>query len=39
MRWDGRSLLSAPAVAPTQQPLAVRTDAEWAQVLEALPWV
>ena len=39
MRWDGAHLLSAPAVAPTQQPLAVRTDAEWAQVLGALPWV
>lgn len=39
MRWDGRHLLSAPAVAPTQQPLAVRTDEEWARVLEALPWV
>jgi DNA polymerase len=39
MRWDGEHLLTAPAVAPMQQPLAVRTDAEWAQVLEGLPWV
>jgi probable DNA metabolism protein len=39
MRWDGERLLNAPAVAPTQQPLAVRTDAEWARTLEALPWV
>lgn len=39
LRWDGAHLLSAPAVAPTQQPLAVRTDAEWARVLEALPWI
>ena len=39
MRWDGKRLLSAPAVAPGQQPLAVRTDEEWARVLEALPWV
>ena len=39
MRWDGERLLSAPAVAPSQQPLAVRTDSEWAGVLEQLPWV
>ncbi|HEX2544845.1 MAG TPA: DUF4130 domain-containing protein [Ramlibacter sp.] len=39
MRWDGTKLLCAPAVAPSQQPLAVRTDAEWARVLESLPWV
>jgi probable DNA metabolism protein len=39
LRWDGMHLLSAPAVAPTQDPLAVRSDAELAAVLQALPWV
>ena len=39
MRWDGERLLSAPAVAPPQDPFAVRRDEEWAQVLQALPWV
>jgi DNA polymerase len=39
MRWDGTRLLSAPAVAPRQQPLAVRTDEDWGRVLEALPWM
>jgi hypothetical protein len=39
MRWDGTRLRSAPAVAPSQQPQAVRGDAEWAHVLEALPWL
>ena len=39
MRWDGDKLLSAPAVAPGRHPMAARTDAEWAQVLEALPWL
>ena len=39
MRWDGGKLLSAPAVAPGQQPFAERSDAERAQVLEALPWI
>lgn len=39
VRWDGEHLLNAPAVAPTQQPLSVRTDEEWARTLEALPWV
>ena len=38
MRWDGQRLLSAPAVAPMQNPHA-GTDAEWAEVLEKLPWV
>jgi len=38
MRWDGHQLLSAPAVAPGQQPMALRTDSDWAQVLAALPW-
>ena len=39
MKWDGQRLLSAPAVAPHQQPGGARTDADWARVLEALPWV
>jgi probable DNA metabolism protein len=39
MRWDGSKLLGAPAVAPTQQPQAGRSDAEWARVLEAMPWL
>jgi DNA polymerase len=39
MRWDGTRLLSAPAVAPMQQPTATLDDAGWARVLEALPWV
>ena len=39
MRWDGARLRSAPAVAPSQHPEAVRSDAEWARVLEALPWL
>jgi len=39
MRWNGEKLLSAPAVAPNQQHGAVRSDADWARVLEALPWV
>jgi probable DNA metabolism protein len=37
MRWDGTRLLSAPAMAPMPQPH-VLTDAEWAAVLQALPW-
>jgi DNA polymerase len=39
MRWNGERLLSAPAIAPQQDSLAVRSDAEWGQVFEALPWV
>lgn len=39
MKWDGTRLLSAPAVAPTQEPLAVRSDEDWSRVLEALPWL
>ena len=39
LRWNGLKLLSAPAVAPLQQPLASSSDADWAQVLEALPWL
>jgi probable DNA metabolism protein len=39
LRWDGERLLSAPAVAPMQQPLAVTNDGDWSRVLEALPWV
>ncbi|HEY0823027.1 MAG TPA: DUF4130 domain-containing protein, partial [Ramlibacter sp.] len=38
LRWDGARLLSAPAVAPMQPPLAECSDADWARVLEALPW-
>jgi len=38
LRWDGRRLLSAPAVAPTVNgPPA--TDADWARVLEGMPWL
>lgn len=39
MRWDGEHLLSAPAVAPVQDPAVVRSDEDWARVLEALPWI
>lgn len=39
MRWDGSRLLCAPAVAPPQQPRAARSDAEWARVLDAMPWL
>jgi probable DNA metabolism protein len=39
MRWDGTRLLSAPAVAPLQQPLACSNDEDWGRVLEALPWL
>ena len=39
MRWDGVKLFSAPAVAPLAQPLAERSDEEWAQALAALPWL
>lgn len=39
MRWDGQRLLSAPGVAPLQQPAEAANDAAWARVLEALPWV
>jgi probable DNA metabolism protein len=38
MRWDGERLLSAPAVAPLQQPAATLDDAGWARLLDALPW-
>ena len=38
MRWDGEHLLSAPAVAPGQEPMAERSDEDWAAVLEAMPW-
>ena len=37
MRWDGTRLLSAPAVAPLPQPHTL-SDAEWAAVLQSLPW-
>lgn len=39
LRWDGERLLSAPAVAPMQPPLAATSDDDWERVLEALPWV
>ena len=39
MRWDGERLLSAPAVAPLQQAAAEVSDAEWARVLDAMPWL
>lgn len=35
IRWDGSRLLCAPAVAPQQSP---RSDADWARVLDAMPW-
>ncbi|WP_332827943.1 DUF4130 domain-containing protein [Ramlibacter sp.] len=35
IRWDGSRLLCAPAVAPPHGP---RSDAEWARVLDAMPW-
>lgn len=38
LRWDGERLLSAPAVAPMQPPMAETSDEDWARVLEALPW-
>jgi probable DNA metabolism protein len=38
MRWDGARLLSAPAV-PLMPDGPPENDAEWARVLEALPWV
>jgi DNA polymerase len=39
LRWDGKRLLSAPAVAPLQQPAEADDDAALSRVLEALPWV
>jgi len=39
MRWDGERLLSAPALAPLQQPTGASNDAAWARVLEVLPWI
>jgi probable DNA metabolism protein len=38
MRWDGQHLLSAPAVAPMPPMTPAATDADWARVLETLPW-
>ena len=38
MRWDGQHLLSAPAVAPGQAPMAERSDEDWGRVLAAMPW-
>jgi len=37
--WEGGHLLSAPAIPRTQDAHTVRSDEEWAVVLEALPWV
>ena len=37
MRWDGRCLLRAPAVAPLQGENPA--EADWPRVLEALPWL
>ncbi len=39
LRWDGRHLLSAPALAPLPPPQSMSNDEELATVLEALPWV
>lgn len=39
MRWDGSRLLCAPAVAPPLHARAGRSDAEWARVLDAMPWL
>ena len=39
MQWDGSRLLCAPAVAPAQPARAARSDAEWARVLDAMPWL
>lgn len=38
MRWDGTHLLTAPAVAPLQQPVYQMGDGDWERVLAALPW-
>jgi probable DNA metabolism protein len=38
MRWDGERLLSAPAIAPTQDPGSARSEPELVRVLEAFPW-
>lgn len=38
LRWNGEKLLGAPAVAPAQQAGTERSDADWARVLEAMPW-
>lgn len=38
MRWDGDRLLSAPAIAPLQDGT-LPSDADFARVLEALPWL
>jgi probable DNA metabolism protein len=38
MRWDGHRLLSAPAIAPLQDGT-LPSDADFARVLEALPWL
>lgn len=36
MRWDGRRLLSAPAIPPLPEP--PPSDEEWTRLLEAMPW-
>lgn len=38
MRWDGRKLLSAPAVAAMEEGRTL-ADGDWGRQLEALPWV
>jgi DNA polymerase len=38
LRWAGGHLLTAPALAPEQQPQAVGWQA-WPEVLEAMPWL
>jgi DNA polymerase len=39
LRWDGKHLLSAPAVAPPPAPHGRWDDPQLAAILEALPWV
>ena len=38
MRWDGTRLLSAPGIAPLQQPGEANDAGAWVRVLDALPW-
>jgi probable DNA metabolism protein len=38
MRWDGRRLLCAPPLTPSQQPGPAASDRAWSDALEALPW-
>lgn len=39
LRWDGKRLLSSPALVSAQDPLAPLSDEEWSRTLEALPWL